>query len=739
MTPTNLKSALRALAGAAAVFAALTAADIPSRPALAQDLDTEMPALISADELTYDENLAVVTAKGNVEVAQGERVLLADTVTFNQRTEVVTASGNITLMEPSGEILFADFVELTDDMREGFIRDIRVLLTDRSRLAAANGLRSGGRKTVFRKGVFSPCELCREDPTRAPLWQLKAVEIEHDQEEKVIIYRDAWMEMFGVPVMYLPYFEHPDPTVERKSGFLAPTFGSSEILGTTFQQPYYWAIGTNRDATIAPIITGKQGIVMTGRYRHLFPDAELQLRGSGTIADRTRSDGTIKTDSFRGHIDSSIRYDLTDTWRAGADIQRSTDDTYMRIYNFSDDRTLTSRAFAEGFNGRNYLSANAYAYQGLRATDIQSETPIILPLVDYNFVSEPGAAGGRYTFDGDFLILTRDDGRDSRRISTITAWELPYNSEFGEVYTFTAQVQADGYWVNGVAPGSNEVNPSGETENEVTGRMFPQLAANWRYPWVRSSGSVHQVVQPMAQVVLAPNGSNPNVIPNEDSLDFEFDDTNLFSLNRFAGRDRIDPGSRVDYGLKWTAHGEEGGFVSAFLGQSYRFNEPGVFAVGSGVSDDLSDLVGRVQIAPTHEIDLTYRTRLDKDDFSARRNEVDLTIGPPALNLNLDYTFVASEPGESEFGNREELNWTVSSKFSRYWSVFGSHLIDIDESETLQARFGLTYHDECFLITGVAERNFFSDREIEPEDAFFVSVVFKHLGGVSTTGVDSGQ
>ena len=105
----------------------------------------------------------------------------------------------------------------------------------------------------------------------------------------------------------------------------------------------------------------------------------------------------------------------------------------------------------------------------------------------------------------------------------------------------------------------------------------------------------------MVQVVLAPGGANPDEIPNEDSLDFEFDDTNLFSLNRFPGRDRVDPGSRVDYGLKWTANGEEGGFVSAFLGQSYRLNEPDIFPEGSGISDQLSDLVGRVQVAPIHQ------------------------------------------------------------------------------------------------------------------------------------------
>jgi len=721
----------RGTVAAIAILLGLTLLAAFQTPLTAAEPALEMPALISADQVTYDESLGVVTASGGVEIAQEGRVLLADSVSYNLRSNVVTASGNVSLLEPGGEVVFADFVELTDNLREGFVRDIRMLLTDRSRLAAVSGLRSGGNKTVFRKGIFSPCELCREDPTRAPLWQIKAVEVEHDQEDQVIRYRDAWMEIYGVPVLYTPYFEHPDPTVERKSGFLAPTFGSTETLGVTYQQPYHWVFDSDQDMTFAPIVTSDQGVVLAGEYRQLFPKGRLDLRGSATKADRKERSGVIDQDVFRGHVDGTARFDFDRTWRGGADLQRTSDDTYLRLYNFSDERSLTSRAFVEGFNGRNYLAANGFLYQGLRAGDENDEAPIILPLVDYNFVSEPGLASGKYTLDANLMALSRIEGRDSRRLSAAVGWELPYTGPAGDIYNLVARVQADGYWTDGVDPTSNAVNPQGRIGSDFAGRVFPQVALQWRYPWVQHGKDFDQVIEPIAQIVVSPRGANPGEIPNEDSLEFEFDDTNLFSLNRFAGIDRVDSGTRFDYGLKWAGNGF-GGYASALIGQSYRLEESDSFAPGSGLSDNVSDIVGRIQVRPRQNLELLYRFRLDKDDLRSRRSELDLRLGPPALNLDLSYVLVDAPAGQTEFGNREEINWTLRSRLSRYWSAFGGTRVDLERGSTLRNRIGLTYADECFLIQGVAERSYFSDRDIEPEDTFFVNVVFKHLGGLSS-------
>lgn len=718
---------LRGIVAILALLSAVTlrAAELPT---------SDKPVLLSADQITYDEELQLVVASGNVEVSQNNRVLLADNITYNQRSSTLSASGHVSLLEPDGHVAFADYMEITDDFREAVITNIRLLLSDRSKMAANSARRSGGNRTELYRAVYSPCELCKEDPTRAPLWQLKAVRVVHDQEAKRIEYRDAWMEIYGVPVMYTPYFAHPDPTVKRQSGFLRPSFGLSEDLGFTARIPFFWAIAPDKDATIEPMITTEQTAVLIGEYRHRVRNGLLRLGGSATVADRdevNQGKTVTRENQFRGHIDSEGRFDINDYWRWGFDTNRATDKTYLRFYDFGGGRTLTSRLFAEGFHARNYAMARALTFQGLRRSDDNDSTPIVAPQLAYNFVGEPGVAGGYYSFDGDLMTLTRIDGRDSRRLSLRTAWNLPYTSPAGDIYLLSASLRGDGYWVDGVAPGNDSVNPGGDTDSGLAGRVFPQIAFNWRYPFARHLGSVHEVVEPIFGLTASPPGLNPGKIPNEDSLDVEFDETNLFDANRFPGIDRVDSGPRVDYGLKYSVLGDSGGMTNVFFGQSYRFTEDSEFAGGTGLADQLSDVVGRLQISPNKYLDLVYRVRFDADDLALRRNELNLQTGPPALSLDLTYAYLDEKSGPTEdFGKRHEIRAAVSSQITDSWSARIAARRDIEANRTLNYGLGVTYADECIEVNTSVERTEYRDEEVTPDTKFLLTIGFKNFGDI---------
>jgi LPS-assembly protein len=232
--------------------------------------------------------------------------------------------------------------------------------------------------------------------------------------------------------------------------------------------------------------------------------------------------------------------------------------------------------------------------------------------------------------------------------------------------------------------------------------------------------------------VVSPYGGNPNKIPNEDSPELEFDDSNLFKQNRFTGVDRVEGGPRVSYGLRWGVFGDKSGSTTAFIGQSYRVRDDDTFAQGSGLEDNLSDIVGRVRIAPARYANVTYRTRVDKEDLAPKRHEVRANVGVPALTISTNYMFFDNVSGGA-FPKREELTLGAGSRINRFWRAGASMTRDLLDSGTRNVGVNLIYEDECLVFTVIAQRHFFQDRDLKPDDTILLRVNFKTLGEVFTS------
>jgi len=680
------------------------------------------PVLFKADRLRHERELGIVVGSGNVEIVQGDHILRADTISYNQKTDVLTATGNVVLMEPTGEITFADFAELSGDFKNGIVENIRILMSDDSRFAATGGRRTNGNVTEMTKVVYSPCRTCL-GPEGPPIWQLKAAKVVHNKTDKTVEYYDAFMEFAGIPVLYTPYISHPDPTVKRKSGFLTPRYGSDSELGTLIEIPYYFNLAPDKDATLRPIYTGEEGPILAGEYRQRFTEGELKFEGSGT-----RGSGQNGQEENRGHLFTDAQFDLTDTWRARLKSQIVSDDTYLRRYNFSDVDTLVNHLQFEGFRNQNYASVEGYHWRGQSTSDEAGLSPIIAPFLNFNAIGAPNRFGGRWSIDANAMVLTRTSGTDSKRLSLLGGWELPHIARTGEIYRLYAKFQADGYLVDDV----QEVGkPVGDLSSGFAGRVFPRIGLHWRFPFSRPAGKTTQIIEPIAGVMLSPNGGNPEKIPNEDSINIEFDDTNLNSENRFTGLDRVEGGQRVYYGMQFGIFGRNS-HSSAFLGQSYRLRSDSTFLANSGLSGNFSDFVGRLTINPDFPFKAQYRFRFDKKNFVPRRNEVRANIGPPVFNINTNYSFFGSGTGSGEFNNREEITTVFNSRISSNWSVRGYHRQDLNEGTTLNYGFGISYLCDCFSAAIDYNRAFFSDRDLKPSDTIFVRFTFKNLGEFGT-------
>lgn len=678
----------------------------------------DQPVLLTAETLKYDQSLGLVTAEGDVELVQGGRTLIADLVSYSERDDKVIASGNVALMEADGTVLFADYMELTDQMRNGFIRDISVLLADNSRSAAAYGERRDGNRTVLHKAVYTTCSLCPTDRTRPPLWQLKGNRVEHDEQAQDITYRDAVFEMFGVPILYTPYFSHPDPRVNRRSGLLPPSYLTNDYFGQAIRQPYYYVIDEYSDMTLTPQYSTDQGGWLYGEFRQRRQTGEIWLDGSITRVDDTY--GTrVGGEELRGHVRANAAFRSSDDVTWGANIFRASDDTYPSLYKipeYSSRNVLTSRVYGEAVNNRHYAAVNAFSFQNLRPGVASSTVPLVAPIFDYSAVMEPGDYGGRWALDANMASIYRQRGTDTRRLSTSVSWSQPYYAPSGEIYTATAMLRGDGYWVNDLdqTPG---MIPARSDDTTFAARAIPVLALDWRYPLVRDEGTVRQLIEPIVSAVVSPYGGNKGDIPNEDSIALEFDETNLFSLNRFPGYDRWDGGPRLNYGLRSAVYGAGGGYSELLVGQSLRAREETIFPAASGLNDKLSDYVGRLTISPGRYISFTDRVRLAQNsNFDVRRHELTTTLGTSLTYLSLTYADVTDTNLVDDIGDQEAIGGTLRVQMTQYWSTEFRHTRELSgDGGSLLSFGGLRYTDECFDVMLFAQRTFFTNRDIQPD------------------------
>ncbi len=705
---------------------------LPDRPDVAP-VDGKGEFLLEADEVIYDRDNDIVTARGSVEISQGDRVVKADVLSYNRKRKLVTASGNVVLLEATGDTFFSDYLQISDDLSNAIMENFKALLIDNSRLVAKGVERLSGNRKVMTRAVFSPCNLCKENPSKPPLWQLKGKQVVHDEVKKDIHYKDATLEIGGVPVFYAPYFSHPDPTVRNRSGFMVPTVGYSENLGAIFGTPYYGIINDSSDITVEPRLYSKEAIMGAVEYRQRFEHGKIRVAGSmlndAVFDNKPTSPGL----DWRGNFASEGRFDFDKNWRGGWDVARATDRTYIRRYKVGTDFTgkgryqvsnaLTSAAYGEGFYGRSYFGINAYSFQTLRAEEVRDSIARIHPAAVASLVSDADGLGGRWKMDADVLSLSRRLGTDSTRLSTVSGYHLPLITDSGHVFAFSGTVQADVYSVN------NLPEPGGRSFSGETTRLHPQLAATWAYPLVNRMKDASLLIEPKVGVVTGPTGGNKSRIPNEDSKIVELDDVNLFLPRRFPGRDRIDSGSRVDYALRAQYRSDSGASASAIIGQSYRLSEgTNPYPAGSGLNERQSDVVGAVTVSPGSWIDFNYRFRLDKDDFAPQREELGATVYRGRNSLSLAYINYDRRFPEIGVDSPHQAVASGQLRISEFVSAYGIASYDLKADKLSSAGLGLLYEDECFAILGSYTRDRLSDKELRQDQTFFLRIAFKYLG-----------
>ena len=728
-----LKLARAALA-ALAVFCA-----IPGGRAQTAPPSSAAPVTFLADTVSYDKSRNIVIAAGHVRAWQNGQTLYADKIVLNRNTDVVTAEGHVVLVQPSGESVYAESAVLTKGMKNAVMRDVAARLANNGRMIANGGRRYNGTIEKLTKIVYSACNLCKADPRAPPFWQIRAGSATRDLQHKRIEYANAVMEIHGIPVFYLPYMTQPDPSVKRQTGLLFPSLGTTSHLGFFAAVPYYIVLNRDSDLTLTPIVAVKNGPVLDAKYREAFNNGTLNLDVSGG------RDSSRGRDSFGEAVFTSGTFDLNPDWRAGFNYNHASSPDYLNDFEFLPNAAyLSSNAYLEGFGQGSYARIETDTYQGLVTSIDQNTLPVVLPYGEYDFTSDPDGLGGRFSIHADAFNVLRNLGTDSRRAALVGGYRLPFNGPFGQIWRLRAELISAGYEA---ADLYEQPSYALRTNSAGTARAVPFAALMMRWPFLRSGRFGSQILEPEVQFVSAPNIgiSQNNRIPNEDSLDLEFSDANLFDLNRYPGIDRIEGGSRVDYAMHAAWYLPRGTLLDGIVGQSYRFHKDLDYLPGSGLNDNISDIVARATLAPTPWFNLTYRTRLSHRSLGVRMIDTTASFGTSLLNFSGGYLYTSTNPyllytqplqlgvpasfPAAYFVPRKEITANLGTSFAA-WSFSAGTERNLQTGKFDTANFSVAWQNECTAISLIYNERFTSFNLDNGNTTVLLQITFKTLGNV---------
>jgi LPS-assembly protein len=716
-------------------------------------IDRAAPLYLQGDELIYDTANNRVIAVGNVEIVFNNYILTADRVVYDQGAQTLTAEGNAQLKEPNGNVVRAEKLTATDDFREAFVQALSVTARDDTRITARRAVRRDGSVTEFEQGRFTPC---RSDGSSPPLWCISAARVIHDQQAGTVTYQDAAFELFGVPVMYLPYFEHADPSVKRRTGFLSPEYGHSNRLGTQVEVPYYFALAPNYDFTFNPRYLSEHGVLWQGEWRHRVNWGDIRGAYNVKVAGIDQDLSTLPAgsdpslDGWRGSVQTRGLFSLSTWWRFGWDITIESDDAFRRFYGL-DSILQTDRinsVFLQGISDRNYFATTFYHFGGLLVEDTPDAKSRVLPVIDYNYVFDRPVAGGELSFSMNAVSLTRSGNTttDMHRASFDGRWRTKVVDGIGQVWTPYLGVRGD------VTNFSNafDVNSGTFTDDGTVTRATGVAALTYAYPFVKHTQAGSHIVEPIGQVVTRPAHISQNRIPIEDAKSLVWDDTLLFDVDKFSGWDRIETGTRGNVGFQYTYQAAAGGYARFIVGQSYQLagdnafrdrnpDQLGALAADtfpaipdSGLETRRSDYVVGAYLAPADSFRLVSQARLDERDLSLRRSDTytSFTAGP--LSAQVQYSYVRIDTADPVDPRRreQEVQFGGALRLSERWSLLGGIRYDIDTQERLQDTIQLRYADDCFVLTASYTESFIENvaRGIKPDQAVMLRLEFKYLG-----------
>jgi LPS-assembly protein len=733
----------------------------PAPPPAADDGLGDTGYYLESDLLIRDDVNQKMIARGDVEARYQGRTLRADEVVYDTKAEVVTAHGHVTLINADGTAQFADDMTMDKDLKAGFARGFSARLDKNVKIAADTAVRRNEQITELNQAIYTPCEVCAEKPK--PTWSIQADKVVQDKNRHLVYYHGATIRVWGAPLLYLPVFWHPDPQTERSSGFLTPKIGISKRRGISYTQPYLLAISPSQDLVLSPQINTKINPFLNTTYRKRFYSGAIDVRMGGTYdKDFDNHGDRFGKATAKSYILAQGRFDIDEKWKWGFTAERASDalifddydvnDVYQQRGQYAaDDHRLTSQIYATRQDKRSFFTASMVSVQGLRVVSIDPTSglgnkfensgafPLIGPQVEGRWEPEAPILGGRVRVQGSGVILTRSesqfgeapynyldykgkDGVDSTRGSLQGDWRASVVVGPGLRIEPFAQARGDAYRVRDVFLPTLAL-AAGDTQSINSSRGLGVAGVDLSMPFFKPMKNGSIVLEPLVQLATGSSSSRvpiivargpvtaeyPQGVPiyfNEDSTNFELDETNLFDVNKSPGFDLYEGGTRMNIGGRATVQFADGRGGSLLVGRSLRTKVDPLLPTRAGLDQKASDWIVAATVTPLRGVKAFTRARFDDDNGKLNRIEAGLDASSARGFVSLRYL----RDNKDTSGLRQEnLDFIGDYKIRKNWGVTALGRLSYQDGAAYsppikstwswtRRDLGVYYKDECIRI-----------------------------------------
>ena len=724
----------------------------------------------SANKLTYSQDDNIIEATGNVVAKNQEgKQISSDKIIYNKKTQQLSTFGNSKFTDDKGGTLFAESFEYNLE-KKIISAEKKVKFIDKekntyyfSKLNADDkfdeiigfdinadlnkqNLKSGDKFnefieprfsgksasiknniTIVKDARFTTCKKTNETDGCA-YWNLNAGELIHDKEQKKITYKNASLDLNNVPVLYLPYFAHPDPTVKRESGFLPPTLANlGGDIGSTIKIPYFYPVSQSADFTVSPVYYFKQHPLLLGEYREKFKNGDISLEGGFTQGYKEVT--TTKTDGSRHHLYGNLNLifsdKILDQTILNAKVQQVNNPTYLRVNKINstndgfkknlikeDDTKLTNEINLNSFGKTENLNIKAATYRDISVTKNSDQYSYLLPELSYS----------KYNLFNDnnlslnSIFKSQNTNTNQNKSTFINNLDYStqdfYNNNLGIGYKFLTKINNINYYSDYKTPNQN-----------LNSQINPVVGFDTSLPFAKINKDTEQYIIPRILTRYAP-GKMTNATTNDTTLNTD----NIFSMNRMNSDELIEKDLSFNLGADWIwqekkTNNKEPEKATISVGQVLKLNKDLDMPTKSSLQKSNSDIVSKINYLSPKNFDVTLKSTFDNQLNHVYYN--DFTFKKNFTSSEINFNFYEKN---SHIGNERYAKANVASY------VTDSTKLKIESDRNLKTdltnshKLGIENENECIRYGFYLQKNYSSDKDLKPATSVYFGVTLLPFG-----------